>query len=229
MFRKLATITSSLLLLTGAWAAAVPEGVVNIQTTIGGAVNGRVQTEMSIRNDSPKTITALAWTVEGKYADGTIEDHSGTVDLINELLVPEKSELFLPGITRKIPDALPLGAKGEKPVSVSAHLTVVVFEDDTAIGDQVRIHRIEADRRSQARLVNEDLVALDAVLKDPSPKTAIRAAIAQHEAKGQHGGLLPQMRVLIEADTSPGDLEKIAKSFRSHHQLLMAHSKLEVK
>jgi len=230
MFHKRVTITGVLLLLlTGTMAGAVPEGVVKIQTELGGTINGKAQTDITLRNDSPKTITAWAWTVEGKYADGSTSSHSGIVDVISDLLAPNQSQAFRPGVTREFHDALPLGPYGERPISVDTRLTMLVFDDDTAVGDGHRIARFASSRKSMAALEADELDEIQKALKDPAPKNAVRAAIAERQARGQSGGMLQQVLSQLERKAPAEAVEAAQSAFRAHQELLAAHSKLEVK
>jgi hypothetical protein len=81
--------------------------------------NGRlpqklVENSLAVRaNGAPRTVTAWAWTVEGRYADGSTRSHSGTVDALADLLAaqlqPDKDVAFRPGTSRAFPESLPLG------------------------------------------------------------------------------------------------------------------------
>lgn len=104
-----------------AWAqtvATVPETTVQVQAVAGDIVNSHAQIGIAVRNDSPKIITAMAWIMERKYPDGSVQEgREHTVDWITDLLTPGQS--FTPGSTRKITDLLPAGTHGENPLATA--------------------------------------------------------------------------------------------------------------
>jgi hypothetical protein len=222
--RRLLTIPMFLAIAT---AAQIPQEAAKIDATLAGVTNGRVSVHLVFRNNAAKTITALAWQVDGEYADGTKASHAGTVDVISDLL-PGNQGGFRPGVSREFSDALPL-ANGAKPVSVTAHLTMLVYEDDSAIGERDRIARFASARRSMAASEADELQSIETALKADAPKAAIRSAIAERERKGQRGGMIEQVAKLLDSGVAPGAAEAAADELRSHQQLLAAHSRLEAK
>jgi hypothetical protein len=118
------------------------------------ANNESASVDVTLTNNSPRIVTAWAWTVEGQYADGSTRSHSGTVDALTDLLAaqlqPEKDAAFRPGTSRTFPESLPLSPNGDLPTSTTAKMTMVVFDDNTAAGDAVYIRRLAAERKGQA-------------------------------------------------------------------------------
>lgn len=131
---------------------------------MGDTVNGRVELTMLIRNDSPKSITALTWVVAGTYADGSVQSHTGTVDVISDLLL--NRDRFRKGVSRSFKDTLPFAAQNDRPLSVVTRLTMVVFDDDSAVGEQRGFARLAAMRKSMAAQGAEDLDEIQKALKD---------------------------------------------------------------
>ena len=55
---------------------------------------GHAQVDMTLINGTQKTITAWAWSVEARYVDGSTRSHVGTVDVVTDLLLPNKDLRF---------------------------------------------------------------------------------------------------------------------------------------
>ena len=96
---------------------------------------GMATIDLTVQNNSGKTITAWAWSVEGQYVDGSTRSRSRVVDGVTDLLAPD-GKVFAPGSRRAFEDMLPLGPNRDLPVHVTATLTMVAFADDTALGKQ---------------------------------------------------------------------------------------------
>ena len=79
-------------LITSLVSAAAPAQTLDqIATTTGVRANGEsAYVDVMLTNNSPRTVTAWAWTVEGPYADGSIRSHSGTVDALADLLAVQR-------------------------------------------------------------------------------------------------------------------------------------------
>jgi hypothetical protein len=202
---------------------------ISVSTQVQGVVDGWARVEVKLKNDSSKTITAWAWSVEARYVGGSTKLHSGTVDVVSDLLGPDRALAFRPGTSRTFQDSLPLGENADLPTSAVASLTMVVFDDDTAIGDRLRIGRLAASRSSLAALEAEELQEVQKAVKDSSPKDAIRAIMVDREAKRLGGGLLRQILLQLENNAPPDAVESAQAAFRTHQALLVKHSKLEVK
>jgi hypothetical protein len=228
MLHKLATITGALLLLTGLQAATVPEEVVHVQTTIGKISNGQVQADMSIRNNSTKTITDLEWVVEGKYSDGSIETRGPhAVDLVNELMPVYKGQTFVPGSTRSFQESLP--AHGNDLPVASTRLLMVVFDDDTAVGDFQEVQKFAAGRRSQAASIKAELDEIKQAMEAPSPKEAAHKALKEHHQGQGQSIIMYQVLMMVEDGAPRADIETMLAVHTTYYTTMMAHSKLEVK
>lgn len=224
MFYKAAILASWCVVILGAAPASIPDGVVTIRTELGDAVNGRIQLGMSIRNDSSKTITAFTWVVEGTYADGSVHSHTGTVDVISDLLLNQ--DVFRPGVTRSFQDTLPVGPHSDKPTSAVTHLTIVVFDDDSAVGDRLVIGRFQSGRGSMAAQEAEELDQIQKALRAAAPKDAIRELIKEREAKGQGGITIQQILALLESRASAEVVQAVQAPLRAHQGLLATHATL---
>jgi hypothetical protein len=187
--------------------------------------------DVTLTNNSPRTVTAWAWTVEGRYADGSTKSHSGTVDALTDLLAaqlqPEKDAAFRPGTSRAFPESLPLGSKGDLPTSTTAKLTMVVFDDNTATGDAVYIHRLAAERKGQAARYADELAKIDEALKAPSPKDALSAYVSR--LPNGTLGMSRQILGLLNMNATPVQLDFALKAFHAQQALIAAHSSLEAK
>jgi hypothetical protein len=229
VFTECSFMVAVFIVAAGTMAQAQTLDEIGVSVALKGASNGRARLEVTLTNWSQKTITAWAWSVEGRYADTATGSHSGTVDVISDLLGPDKNAVFRPATSRTIEDSLPLGANGDLPVSTVAHLTMVVFDDDTAIGSPVEIQRFSALRQSMATSEAEELDKIEKAVQDPSPQDALRASIADREAKRRGAGMSRQILLLLETHVSAAAIESARAAFRAHQVLLSGHSALEAK
>jgi len=120
---------------------------------------------------SQKTITAWACLVKARYADASTRSHSGTVDVISDLGA-RQGLAFRSASAVTFEDSLPLGAKWRPahPAPLPT-LTMVVFNDDTAIGDPVQIRRFSAGTPSPWPLVRLRNRTKWRKRQDSSPRT----------------------------------------------------------
>ena len=232
-FRNMLTrcflVVAVFLVATGTKAQAQTVDDIGVSVAVKGASDGLAHLEVTLRNGSQKTITAWAWSSEGRYADASTRSHSGTVDVISDLLGPDKDLAFRSASSRTFEDSLPLGASGDLPTSAVAHLTMVVFNDDTAIGDPVQIRRFSAGRKSMAAREAEEQDQVEKALKDSSPKDALRAVIADRLAKSRGAGMSRQILSLLENGAPPNVIESARVALRAYQMLLSAHWALEAK
>jgi hypothetical protein len=176
-------------------------------------------------------VTAWAWTVEGQYADGSTKSHSGTVDALTDLLAVQlqlgKDTSFRTGTSRTFPESLPLGPSGDLPTSTTAKMTMVVFDDDTATGDTVKIRRLAAERKEQAGRYADELAKIDEALKAPSPKDALSAYVSR--IPNGTLGMSRQILGLLKINAAPAAIDMALKAFNAMQALIAAHSTLEAK
>jgi hypothetical protein len=187
--------------------------------------------DVTLTNNSPRIVTAWAWTVEGQYSDGSTKSHSGTVDALTDLLaVPlqlGKDTSFRTGTSRAFPESLPLGPSGDLPTSTTAKMTMVVFDDDTAIGDAVKIRRLAAWRKEQAASYANELAKIQEALKAPSPKDALSAYV--NGVPNGSLGMSRQILGLLKINAGPAAIDFALKAFHAQQALIAAHSTLEAK
>jgi hypothetical protein len=220
-------------LITSLVSAAAPAQTLDqIATSTGVRANGEsAYVDVMLTNNSPRAVTAWAWTLEGRYADGSIRSHSGMVDALADLLAvqlqPEKDPAFRSGTSRTFYESLPLGPSGDLPTSTTAKMTMVVLDDDTAIGDTVSIRRLAAERKGQAASYADELAKIEEALKAPSPKQALSAYISSIP-KGKMGMSRPILG-LLEINATPAAIDSALKAFHAQQALIAAHSALEAK
>jgi hypothetical protein len=187
--------------------------------------------DVTLTNNSPRTVTAWAWTVEGQYADGSTKSHSGTVDALTDLLAVQlqlgNDTSFRTGTSRTFPESLPLGPSGDLPTSTTAKMTMVVFDDDTATGDTVKIRRLAAERKEQAGRYADELAKVDEALKSPSPKDALSAYVSR--LPNGTLGMSRQILGLLKINAAPAAIDMALKAFNATQALIAAHSTLEAK
>ena len=187
--------------------------------------------DVTLTNNSPRIVTAWAWTVEGRYADGSTRSHSGTVDALVDLLAaqlqPGKDAAFRSGTSRTFQESLPLGPSGDLPTSTNAKMTMVVLDDNTAIGDVVNIRRLAAERKGQAASYANELAKIQEALKAPSPKDALSAYV--NGIPSVNLGMSRQILGLLKINAGSAAIELALKAFGAQRALIAAHSTLEVK
>ena len=221
------------LLITTLVSATAPAQTLD-QIAISTAVRANGESayvDVKLTNNSPRTVTAWAWTVEGRYADGSMRSHSGTVGALAELLAvqlqPGKDAAFRPGTRRTFGESLPLGPGGGLPASTTAKMTMVVLDDNTAIGDKVAIRRLAAERKGQAASYAQELAKIEEALKTPSPKQALRAYVSR--MPNGNLGMSRQILGLLEINATPAAVDLALKSFHAQQTLIAAHSTLQAK
>jgi hypothetical protein len=193
--------------------------------------DGSAFVDVTLTNNSPRIVTAWAWTVEGRYADGSTRSHSGTVDALVDLLAaqpqPEKDVAFRSGTSRTFHESLPLGPNGDLPTSTTAKMTMVVLDDDTAIGDAVKIRRLAAERKGQAASYADELAKIQEALKAPLPKDALSAYVSG--VPNGTLGIARQILGLLKINASPAAIDMALKAFSAQQALIAAHSTLAAK
>jgi hypothetical protein len=185
--------------------------------------------DVTLKNNSPRTVTAWAWTVEERYADGSMKAHSGTVDVLSDLLAvqlqPGTDVAFGPGTSRTFQESLPLGPSGALPTRTIAKMTMVVFDDNTAVGDAVYIRRLAAERKGQAASYAEELAKIEEALRASAPKEALSAYVSGIP----NGNLGMARQILGLLNAAPIATDLALKAFHAQQGLVAAHSTLEAK
>jgi len=219
------------ILITSLASPAAPAQTLDpIVTSTRVRVNGEsASLDVTLTNNSPRIVTAWAWTVEGRYADGSTRSHSGTVDELVDLLAaqpqPGKEAAFRSGTSRTFQESLPLGPSGDLPTSTTAKMTMVVLDDDTAIGDAVKIRRLAAERKGQAASYANELAKIQEALKAPSPKDALSAYVSG--IPNGTLGIASQILGLLKINASPAVIDMALKAFNAVQALIAAHSTLQ--
>jgi len=232
-YRKLSycarTIGAALaVLITSLTSASAPAQTLDqIVTSTRVRANGEsASVDVTLTNNSQRIVTAWAWTVEGRYADGSLKSHSGTVDALADLLAeqlqPEKDAAFRSGTSRTFQESLPLGSSGDLPTSTTAKMTMVVLDDNTAIGDAVSIRRLAAERKGQAASYAEELAKIEEALKAPSPKDALSAYVSR--LPNGSLGMSRQILGLLKINATPAAIDFALKAFHAQQALTAAHS-----
>jgi hypothetical protein len=197
------------------------------------ATNGRVPFAIQIHNISPKTIYAYALTGTATYADGSVRSIGpNSSDLIalyvNESLVPRWMTLELEKQHKKLPELLrsgesytsalyaPLGADGAAPISAEAAVTMVTFEDRTALGDSNEIRKIATSRKERTLAVAGLLEDLRIVIGADDPALAGEARLREVAAgRAMSPDGQPLSAVIIE-DVSGRKIESDMRRTRAN-------------
>jgi hypothetical protein len=138
-----------------------------------------VPVSVDLLNISSKTITAFAFTVVARYADGTEANAWKSLDILGgTIFKSEPGTLRSGGGTLRSSETLHssvllrLGSRGSLPTFAAGRATTVLWDDRTALGDAEEIQRILDHRRdlgTQLRAVVADLRAAQA---DPGVRSA---------------------------------------------------------
>jgi len=159
-------------------------------TLANGKTAARIKLELT--STSEKTIYALGYAVMARYADGSTESRNGlSVDLLplyfEQSLVPETGRKFLAPLLRQgetYTDAgflfnFPLDSSQSLPISVQPSVTLLIFEDGSAIGDSKAVQQIFDARRAQADEIAGVIQDLRDILQTDYPLKA--AAIREDD------------------------------------------------
>jgi hypothetical protein len=126
--------------------------------------SGSVGVDVELQNLSSKTITAYRCSWSASYADGTRNQGSGWgTDLLYGDVVPKMPDApsgpqLGPGKTYLGKASVPIGLDGSPPASVAVTITMIVFDDGTALGDPWAAQAIAQVRRAYAK-DRADLIA----------------------------------------------------------------------
>lgn len=193
--------------------------------------------EVKLTNVSNKTVTAWAYSVEGRYPDGSSRSTFAMVDEVSSLLgaslpVPkgdrEPAE-FRSGILRTRLSRLPLSKRGEFPTSVTAVVEMVALDDGTAQGDIVRIRQLSGARRSMAASISSVLADIQRARESTDPKASLRATIEKlsKDTTGPRQGGLMLQQLMPLLDQEPVSLDRALAAYKAYRDLLNQHSDLK--
>lgn len=148
---------------------AASVAVERIQVGEPGSGANLVPVTFQLKNTSAQAIYAFSYAVTARYADGSSQSQSGSVDLLalyaQRMRISAADEHFLPPLLRPgevfscPPQSVPVSRRNEPPVGAEVEIRMLVFEDRTAIGDERQI--ASEFRRRQA-----DAVLIAGVLDD---------------------------------------------------------------
>ncbi|MEO8657799.1 MAG: hypothetical protein ABI693_04975 [Bryobacteraceae bacterium] len=206
-----------------AFAQLTPVSVAVVSTGIKATVNEQAQVEILVRNGTNHEVTGYSWVVTGTYPDGSTKSHSGTIDMIGTGSLPA-------GGTKTIDDTLPL-KNGYTPITISASLTMVAFDNNTAVGDKEKVAHFIGIRQDMAQRWAKELAQIDGAMKSASPKDTLKAYLEQRDAvdPDRGAGMARQVLGLLEIDVPRSTLDPIIAKFHAYQNLLEGQSKLEVK
>jgi len=131
---------------------------------------------------------------------------------------------FRPGTSRTFQEFLPLGPSGDLPTSTTAKMTMVVVDDDTALGDPISVHRLGAERKRQAASYASELAKIEEALKTASPKDSLSAFLSQ--SPNGTLGISRQILGLLKMNADPAGIDSALKAFHTQQALFAAHSNL---
>jgi hypothetical protein len=208
-----------------------------VSVKIGAEQGGPVHVTAELENFSGKTITAYAVTFIAGYADGVQREQSLTEDILGETVlsrvpgvtVPTSAGTLNPHEVRPVKMSLPLGAGALPPVSATARVTMIIFEDRTAVGDPHWIQTVFDGRRTSSQqdeaLLTElrELLARPEIRRsgEPEQTSALREALAGRIAELRSAG--------VSAGWTEGQLTKLQLfqdallRSRQHFDQMMSH------
>ena len=134
-----------------------------------------------VRNVGDRTIVAAGIRTELRFVDDYVDRGGVSSDGVEFRTLPQSKPLIIePDGLYTFPDqAWPSGRSERDVVSVKAEPTFVIFEDDTALGDEgeIRYHFKARENNHHAWPVIDAIFA-DAVARNPNPRQALVAAEA---------------------------------------------------
>jgi hypothetical protein len=141
-------------------------------------VNGRVTVELV--NVGTRTIVAWGVTAQVKYADGTSRGHEVMTDGFEQSVRQYPNNPVLPPGGRYVLAFATGVANVTDVVTVASAATLVIFDDDTAMGDERRLERLFADRAVNERVLQQlETVLESAVKRSADPLSALHDAASQ--------------------------------------------------
>lgn len=208
----------------------------------------RAEAYIVVRNVSSRTITHFSYSVLARYADGTEQTTSDSIDLLSLLMLdelrpllgsaqsPSSFERLDPGDSRKITALFPLSAEGLAPVSVTTKIVMVAFDDNTALGDPTEIRDLQYQRMLGVQMFSALAADLRSVKNSPSPKKAVDELVLSLSREASSGdfitpGRVAMLRGVSKALDGPGGAQNLDKSlalYEAELAFVTKYSNLEV-
>jgi hypothetical protein len=218
----IALMASATVGFLGIALAAGPEAALQVADSRVRVSGDHAVVTVTLLNTQRKTVTAWGQYVEGRYADGSKQNNYLVLDDITALLRGNPEDrTFRTSTTRNLDVALPLDANGAPPVTVTASLKMVVFDDRSAVGDGREIDRLAATRKSMAASWSATIDDIERIRSRPDPKAAMREYIIVHP---QGGAMLGQLLPLFDA--GPAAVDSVVSMYKETRDLLLQHSVL---
>jgi hypothetical protein len=160
----------------------------------------RVDVAVQLQNTCQKAIDAASFTLKAEYADGTEAVSSQGFDLLDlyvstsylDQALQRTVSLLRPGETYSAKGYVALEKDGSVPVMVEAQVTMIIFEDRTALGYRWEIDRTLNLRAQVAELYAGVVEDLAFVAKSGNVLQALRARrqdlLSGRVAVGARGG-----------------------------------------
>lgn len=150
----------------------------------GPVINGGISVEVQLQNLTQKTIVAFKYSLLVTYDDGTQATTGLTEDDLGSIAeakvtarVPGRTSSDLsgklsPAGIQKSSTFIKLGTDGARPVTATGTIDMLVYDDNTAIGDEGRIGMIFANRKQRSAEMAATIADLNAILADSEMKEA---------------------------------------------------------
>ena len=186
--------------------------------------DGEILTDRdTCKNISGLTITALSYSIQARYPDGSTNSAGGgNVDSVALLLPGNEKGAFAPGVINMLTADIPLDSRGAVPVAAEVTLRMLVFDDRSAIGDAGEISRVALSRRGNAKMMSDVLDAVGKALQSPDPKREMDALLAKHRSEGM---VWVQLGPLF--DHGPAAMDAVLSSYRATRDLFLRQSELK--
>ncbi len=200
----------------------------------------RAEAYVVVTNVSSRRIVVFSYSATARYADGSEQTTRHRVDLLTTLMmerlrplgVDQKtpSERLGPGDSRKITALFPLSGDGLAPVSVTTRISMVVFDDSTALGELAEIRQLQSQQMEFAEMLAAEVADLRTVKDSASPKDTLDKLIMSLEGKASTGnsGRLSSLRLLAKALDRPGALDQVLAAYEAQLAFVKQYSNLGV-
>jgi len=161
--------------------------LITMKSDTGGTV---IPVDIEVQNMSAKTITAFTVSVSTRLGDGTEKSRETSVDCLGKIIDPGEhaDQPFTPGSVRHLRGDADRDRDGLAPIYVDGQVTMVIFEDRTAIGDPSAIREALQLRARRSQYFADLLADVRSAQADP----AVSGSLQPGEASA-----LPRLRTAI--------------------------------
>jgi hypothetical protein len=198
---------------------------------------GRVPIAIQLLNVDKKAVTAFQLSLSVQYKDGTRKNYVQAQDMLASYAIaavlPPSSQFngkFLrPGESRQVHMSVETGPANTSPIAAEATVSMIVFDDGTAIGSPSNIQHTFLDARRKDSEMYADVVAdLKHAAAAPDPATLLDKRIKELQQAEPRSGPYARRASFLQAalpairkskkslDTEIAIYESLAQTLKQH-------------